>query len=345
MNWLLHNVIADLYGPYFLVFYAMAIVALVVACYRSVRSLDRTNDLEPPEIPAKLDPYEIAYLRGGENEVTRVAIASLIQRGLLQITEKKHRLSTTKEIDKGRKPAPGELWRIEASVLKWSGFPAAPPQIFQAGGIPALVKEECVLYEDDLAEDDMFAPPEMKELGARLCGIGATLILGLGGYKLAVALARGHYNLMFLILLAIVGVIALAVACLALPRLSHRGKAYLERLKLAYDGLKSQVHPVGSQNSSLTWAADPGARGRLQNAPAYSDCLLMVGIFGMASLADTPLSDLTAMFKRGTSNTGGCSGGCGGGGGGCGGGGGGCGGGGGGCGGGGCGGGCGGCGG
>ena len=37
MNWLLHNVVADLYGPYFLLFYAIAIGAMIVACYKSVR--------------------------------------------------------------------------------------------------------------------------------------------------------------------------------------------------------------------------------------------------------------------------------------------------------------------
>jgi Protein of unknown function (DUF692) len=76
MNWFLHNVVADLYGPYFLLFYAIAIGAMIVACYKSVRSVDRTRDMEPPQVPAKLDPYEIAYLRGGANEVTRVAVAS-----------------------------------------------------------------------------------------------------------------------------------------------------------------------------------------------------------------------------------------------------------------------------
>src|SRR5262245_1070343 len=98
MNWLMHNVIADLYGPYFLLFYGLAIATRVVASYKSVRSRDRTNDGNEPEVSAKIDPYEIAYLRGGENEVTRVAIASLIQRGLLKITEKKSWFNTIKEI-------------------------------------------------------------------------------------------------------------------------------------------------------------------------------------------------------------------------------------------------------
>ena len=56
MNWFLHNVIADLYGPYFLLFYATMIVAFVVACYKSIRSLDRTKDLELPRDPRQDRP-------------------------------------------------------------------------------------------------------------------------------------------------------------------------------------------------------------------------------------------------------------------------------------------------
>jgi uncharacterized protein (TIGR04222 family) len=332
MSWFLHNVVADLYGPYFLLFYAIAIGALIVACYKSVRSVDRTRDMEPPQIPAKLDPYEIAYLRGGANEVTRVAVASLVQRGVLQIIEQKKWLAKTKLIDRRRKPAFGELTPIEACVVESHALPVAPETLFQPNGLAFSVKEACAPYEAKLEEKNLLAPPEMKAVGLRLWLIGSTIILCLGGYKLTVALMKGHSKVAFLCILAIAGVIALGVACLATPRLSQVGKAYLERLKLAYGGLRSQVHPIGSLSSALTMADDPGARGMLQDPKAYSDCLLMVGIFGMASLAGTPLSDLTTMFKRGASSDGG---GCGGGSGGCGGGG---------CGGGGCGGGCGGCG-
>ena len=56
MSWFLHNAIADLCGPYFLLFYAMAILMLIVAAGRSIRAVDRSRDLGPPEIPAKLGP-------------------------------------------------------------------------------------------------------------------------------------------------------------------------------------------------------------------------------------------------------------------------------------------------
>jgi uncharacterized protein (TIGR04222 family) len=317
MNWLLHNVIADMYGPYFLLFYAMSIVVLVVACYQSVRSLDRTRNLEPPKIPTKLDPYEIAYLRGGENEVARVAIASLIQRGLLQDTERRDWSSTAlaiiREIDRGREPAPGEVSPIEACILKWSEFPTTRQQIYQPDGIPALLEEPCARYQDHLAEETLLVPPEMKRIGVWLWWIGSALILGLGGYKLAVALAKGHPNVVFLVALAIVGVIALAPACLAFPRTSRRGRAYLEQLELAYSRLKGQVRVIGSPPPSPKMAGDPEVRSRLRESSVYSDRLLMAGIFGEVALADTPIS---AMLRPGTSSTGSCGGGCGGGGGG-----------------------------
>ncbi len=300
MNWFLHNSIADLYGPYFLLFYAGTIVTLVVACFRSVRGVDRTIELELPKITSKVDPYEIAYLRGGENEVARVAIASLIQRGLLQITAGKRLLATTKQIDRRRAPLSGELTPVEARVMKWEGFPAYPHQVFRAGGIPALITEHCGRYKEHLAAGNLLAPSEMKRLGAWLWCFGTIVIVGLGGYKLTVAVAKGHHNVVFLVLFAAIGLIAQAIVCFAQPRASRLGKAYLEQLKLAYDALKSRVHPVGGDLSPLNMADDPGTRGMLRDRSAFADCLLMVGIFGMASLADTPLADVTKLFKQGT---------------------------------------------
>jgi uncharacterized protein (TIGR04222 family) len=356
MSWLLHNVVADIYGPYFLAFYATVIVAVIVACYLSIGSVDRTRSLEPPAIPAKLDPYEVAYLRGGENEVARVAIASLIQRGLLQIIEQRTFrtqakrmnavgcggssgptalttfLSKTKKIDRGRKPVANELRPIEACVLKWSGFPAKPQSIFAADGIPTLLEESCFQYEEALAENNLLAPKEMKTLAVGLWLIGSALILGVGGYKLWVALVKGHSNVAFLCILGLLGLVVLAVVCLAfLPRVSQLGKAYLERLELASGRVKDPFQLGCDLDLASDIASEAGEREKAQAARAHSDGLLLLGIFGIEALYFTPLSELCTMFARGTSSGGGCGGACGGGGGGCGGGGGG-----GGCGGGGC---------
>ena len=121
------------------------------------------------------------------------------------------------------------------------------------------------------------------------------------------------------------------MTCLITPRTSRLGRAYLERLKLVYAGLVDKMKSSAEIGSPVDLIGQPGLVGNAKPASAYRDCLMTLGIFGVASLAGTPLAELPQLFARGTS--GGCGGGCGGGGGG-----------GGGCGGGGCGGGCGGCG-
>src|SRR5215813_7473739 len=133
MSWFLHNAVADLYGPYFLAFYTIVIGVVILTCRRSVRAVDRTDE-EEPKIPAKIDPYEVAYLRGGKNEVTRVAIASLIQRGILQIVERKTWGVSSKLIDRRRKVVDKELSPIKSCVANWSGFPAKPGDLFGAAG-------------------------------------------------------------------------------------------------------------------------------------------------------------------------------------------------------------------
>jgi uncharacterized protein (TIGR04222 family) len=37
--------------------------------------------------PGNLDPYEVAYLRGGRNEVARVVIVSLVERRILELQQ------------------------------------------------------------------------------------------------------------------------------------------------------------------------------------------------------------------------------------------------------------------
>jgi hypothetical protein len=321
MNWILNNPVVDMDSEYILLFYVMAVGSAILACYKSVRSADRTRHMEPPEIPARLDPYEIAFLRGGETEVTRIAIMSLLQRGLLRITESRDWSSTAlairKEVDRGRKPEPGELSPIEASIMKWTGFPATGRKIYQPdgspfksvsaifweratgryiyqpGSIPLLIRGTCEPYQHNLAANSLLAPPEMKQLGCWLWWIGSALILSLGAYLLAVALKKGEPFVAFVLgLMALIGVIALAFVCLQFPRISHRGRAYLEQLKLAYDRLTSTGRRRGRSRSALPKAGHADDREPVRESSVYSDRLLLDGIFGEVLLADTPTNDL-----------------------------------------------------
>jgi hypothetical protein len=321
MNWLLQNSVAAMDSEYLLLFYVIAIGAVILACYRSVRSADRTRHLEPPKIADRVDPYELAYLRGGETEVTRIAIKSLLERGLLQTTQSRDWSSTAvsirKEIDRGREPEPGELSPIEACILKWTGFPATGRQVFQPdrtphktvsilfwlgatgrhsyqpGGVPTLIISSCRHYQDNMAANELLAPPEMKRLGCWLWWIGSALILGLGGYLVAVALAKSEAIVAFIVCaMALIGMIALAFACLHFSRVSQRGRAYLEQLEFAYDRLRSTGRQRGRSKYTLANAGDPDDRKAIKTSSVYSDRLLMDAIFGEVFPADTPVNDL-----------------------------------------------------
>jgi uncharacterized protein (TIGR04222 family) len=246
-------------------------------------------------------------LRGGETEVTRIAIKSLLERCLLKLTESRDWSSTDllirKQVDRGRQPEPGELSPIEACIMKWTRFPALRREIYEPGGVPDLLREMCGDYRDNLADQELLTPPGMTRIGVRLWWIGSALILGLGGYLLAVALAKGEPIVTVVLCpMALMGAIALEVACLDFPRISHRGRAYLERLELAYDRLRSQVRRSGRSRPALTKAGDPDDRGPMRESSVYADRLLMDGIFREVSRADTPLTDLeAAMFPGGIS--------------------------------------------
>ena len=77
MDSLMHNPIAEMYGPHFLILYGCVIGVTLLGCWWGVRSRDRTGDLLALPLPKEPDPYEIAYLRGTENEVTRLGVKEL----------------------------------------------------------------------------------------------------------------------------------------------------------------------------------------------------------------------------------------------------------------------------
>ena len=88
MDWLL-KLIADMPGPLFLFVYGSVIGLTLVSCWWWLRQGDPTSSLPPVQTPSAPDPYEVAYLRGGENEVLPVVLFRLLQQGALQVIPKK----------------------------------------------------------------------------------------------------------------------------------------------------------------------------------------------------------------------------------------------------------------
>jgi uncharacterized protein (TIGR04222 family) len=76
----------DLRGPEFLVFYLIlsAGTLVLVWMFRRWKELGEDGSAASAAKEVAQDPYQVAYLRGGRDEVVRVAVVSLIERGLLE---------------------------------------------------------------------------------------------------------------------------------------------------------------------------------------------------------------------------------------------------------------------
>ncbi|MBH8562347.1 TIGR04222 domain-containing membrane protein [Nostoc sp. CENA67] len=267
------NPIANMYGPLFLLFYAFVIVVTLIVCGWGMQG-DSTAKLPLPSVPTNPDPYEIAYLRGGENEVTRLAVFDLIQRRYLEIDGKNLKQPLSR-------PDVNTLTSIEREVLDGFLYSRKASEIFQSS-LPGKVKQHCTVYEQRLQNEQLLFPNTSKQFVKRLCFIGTLIILGLGGYKLIAALATGHSNVMFLVIIGIFSQIILLCVCQT-PRLSQRGKAYLQRLQNTFEGLKKQVSTV-------------------QLNATDSNILLPLAVFGISILVGSPYAEFEKMFHVAAAN-------------------------------------------
>jgi uncharacterized protein (TIGR04222 family) len=295
MNWLFQNFIADMYGPHFLLLYGSVIVATLIGVRWGIRSADATASLPPPPLRSNPDPYELAYLRGGENEVTRLAIFSLIQRGYLKVSETKkwwgrveRRLSQASGGPDWRHLSPGEQ-----AVFRFFTLPHTAAEVFQTGPQAIGLTGLCSEYETKLQHEDMLYPPQALDTGRLIQILGAGIILCLGGYKLIAALIKGHSNVVFLLAMGIAALFGLALVG-RIPRLSYLGRDYLKRLQQAFERMKPKTTNASSAMPDATM-------------------LLLVSLFGVGVLSDTSYAYYGQMFNQ-SSGAGGCGGSFGGGG-------------------------------
>ena len=263
----------DLHGPEFLQFYIVlaAFVAIALAFHR------RRYEAGPaPKI--EFDPYSIAFLRGGKNEALRVGVVSLIDRGLLAV--------------KGEKVAQTAQARSvtatphERALLDHFSRERKATDVFKDGRLD----ETCRPFAENLQEHGLLPDETAKKRRWTATMLALLLLLGVSGIKLAVALQRGKHNVIFLI---VVTVIAVVVAWrVGNPRVTLRGKAFLEDLRLLYRGLKDRASSVHSGG-------------------ATAEALMLAAVFGLAALPVASFAYSRSLFPKAQSSTSGCGTSCG----------------------------------
>lgn len=288
MDWLWNNPLGTMYGPYFLGLYLAVIVTVIVGSRWLIRQADETRREPTPPVPAAPDPYLVAWLRGGTNEVARLALFDLLQQGRIEQVERKGVFGLSKKqiLQRSADAKGDDLSPLQTSVWKWLGAERDAATVFQSG-LPDAVKPHTETLQAD-CERLGLATQESGTHGQRLiCGFGLVSILALGGYKLAVALSTGHHNVAFLLFLGIAG--AVFQVLLAKPqRLTDLGRRTLAAMQTAYAGLKAHS---GDEPS-----------------PAL---LLAMGVFGVAVLQGTAYGGFYDLYRQSAASAGGCGSSCG----------------------------------
>ena len=287
MDILLDNPLATMNGAYFLIFYGFVIVFTLLILGLVKSQIDKTHNLNLPPIPAQIDPYQIAYLRGGINEVARSVVFSLMQKGFIE-------LNTTGKTSEIKRISPqtsvSGLKQIEQLALNWLGTSREAKEVFGANGLTAQLESYGQTYQSQLENTNLLTNDGTRKNFAPMKWSAFLVILGLGGYKLFTAIAHGHFNVIFLIIFAIVGsLIAFAIA--RLPRITKLGKAYLERLQLAFENLKYQAQAPYIPNGKKQGAPQPAFAG-------VDPLLLSVGVFGSAILVGTVFEHYNYTFLK-----------------------------------------------
>lgn len=290
--------IDDMPGPEFLIMYGGVILSILAICWFWASRQDPTRHLPTPPISKDFDPLEIAYLRGGENAVTRLVMFGLIQQGYLEMVEKGKWFSKQQNVQQAADhPDIDQLTPLERIIFDHFKSPCRSSDIFPS--LPNEVEPYCIGTRE-YCEANHLLSHDWGGIAPFMSG--ALFIVGLGGFKLVDALGEHRSNVVFLIIMGIVGLVLLAFVC-GKGRLTNLGKRYLEQCRRS----------IGSTTID-------SATGLVSLERDYSEAglFLAVAAMGLSALDDTEYSYFKDIFPRAGSGgmTGGCGGGCGGGGGG-----------------------------
>jgi uncharacterized protein (TIGR04222 family) len=231
----------DLTGPEFLLFY-LVLAAVVIAALVLWQWQSESRSAMKIELA---DPYLIASLRGGDNEVIRVALVSLIDRGLLIVNET--------QIQRADHASP-DLIRpeIERELIKKCETPREVSALFN----DAQVNSACVKYPETLQKARLIPDESLIQRRWARFWIALSILGGVAGIKIMVALGRGRTNVLFLVILMIVAIV-LAYKTL-FPRLTAAGAAILADVRTLYAGLKERaasIRPGGATIDAMMLAA------------------------------------------------------------------------------------------
>jgi uncharacterized protein (TIGR04222 family) len=287
MDWLIHNPIADIHGPLFLVVYGVIAIAVMAATYGMVLSHDKTGLRELPPVPAALDPYEVAYLRGGKNAVIRTVVYALHQFDLVEVIGKKW-FKQTRLVAKADAHPARPLNKLEAEVLRALREPVAPSSLFRGEALSGPIETLCQPFRNHLEAEELLRSDAVRASSRTIPYVASVILVALSLYKIVIA-AGERRPFGFLILATIVALAVLWkwVGAIVSAHASARGRAYLKRLQDVYRDMPRSAVAATSTSSQPD---------RLS--------VVRVGLFGIGILIGTSDAAFANLFSTSSSGSG-----------------------------------------
>jgi uncharacterized protein (TIGR04222 family) len=183
MNFWRDNFIGNMYGPHFLLFYAVVIAIVLVVSGWQVRSADRTLEERVDDPPEPVEATDLALLRGNVNEVLRLTVVELVQRGYLRTVEGKFLgMSTGQKIaQRSTAPDPRFLSRLQRPVFDFFKSPRNASELFSDNSLKEWLRIECNEAEKRLGQYRLITPDEVRRKFYGITLAAVFVVLGLGG--------------------------------------------------------------------------------------------------------------------------------------------------------------------
>lgn len=277
--------ILNLPGPAFLNVFGAVVIAVLAGAWIAIRFADKTGRRPPPPVPQRPDAVQVAYLQGGVNQIIRMLVYDLVQRGYAKLSKDDRVLPASEA-------APGALSPIERRVLDSIEARPLAHEIFADSALRSAIMNLLEPVRRTLAAEELIKPESVIRWRTRAQILGTLILLGLSGAKIYVARTTGHTNVSYLVFLTIASIAALFALAYVTTRAhaSRRGIAWLENMRLAYKSrLEDQLLEVGA----------PTATKAFEGAS-----LFLIGLYGFTVLKGTSDVMFYETFKRGSGSDG-----------------------------------------
>ena len=251
-----------------LTLYLIPIALALLAPFLVSPMLDRSAAQPVPPVPDTPDPYRIAYLRGGENEVIRLLLFDLVRRAYLTIIADDSVRARDRMIARADEPpTDGNLSSLEKGLIAFFDVARRPTEIYRSN-IPALVRASFDSEKNDLLQTHMLIP-QAVDSRMRNADHAATALGCLLGFLLGFV----HF-----------GSLAAGIAIAVLFFVVHR---HIDR----FVPKRRRISKLGRKYISAIQAAFADLKSKASQSSARDDrnaLLLPVGFFGTSALIGTP---------------------------------------------------------